>query len=429
MAEIRIPYSKSSVTARVPEHRLAGVLVPKSDSAACPTQSVDAQSRCIQAALEQPLGSPRLCDLAANCRHATVITSDHTRPVPSRITLPLLLAELRRHNPDIAITILVATGMHRPTTKQELQEKVGHSIVEHETIVTHNSQDTESLVRLQTLPSGGELWLNRLAVETDLLVAEGFIEPHFFAGFSGGRKSVLPGVAGYRTVLANHCARFIADSRARTGILDGNPIHNDMIFAARQAQLAFILNVALDEEKRVLYAVAGDCDTAHRRGCDFVAHRSAVRRLDNADIVITSNGGYPLDQNIYQSVKGMTAAEATCRPGGVIIMVAGCENGHGGDSFYRHLAESSSPGELLERVSTVPMDKTVPDQWEFQILARILTRYKVILVTELCDPGIITAMHMDWAPTVDAALRLADACAGPNAAIAVIPDGVGVIVQ
>ena len=274
----------------------------------------------------------------------------------------------------------------------------------------------------------GEAVLWRRSVYADLLVAEGFIEPHFFAGFSGGRKSVLPGIAGRQTVLANHCSKFIADPRARAGCLEGNPIHTDMLFAAEKAGLAFILNVTLNPDKTVSAAFAGHPEQAHLRGCARMKAAVSVAAVP-AEIVITSNGGYPLDQNLYQAVKGMTAAEACCKAGGTIIMVAGCSDGHGGEGFYRGLSSAESPQALLRHVLQVPQEETPPDQWEYQILARILSKYRLILVTDLCDPQMIRAMHMEHAPTLQGAIETALAAAGPSAGITVIPDGVGVIVE
>jgi len=370
----------------------------------------------------------RLEELSRGKKSAVVISSDHTRPVPSRVIMPEILERLRRGSPDIDITILIATGFHRATTREELLGKFGEDIVNNEKIVIHDSNDKSSLVPLDKLPSGGDLIINRLAVETDLLVAEGFIEPHFFAGFSGGRKSVLPGIASAETVLANHCSEFIQSPFARTGNLEKNPIHNDMLFAAERAELAFIVNVVLDHNKRVVRAFAGDSVEAHLAGCEFLkSHCRAA--VPESDIVITSNGGYPLDQNIYQAVKGMTAGETACRENGVIIMVSACSDGHGGESFYENMADSRCPREVLKRAAAVPRDKTAPDQWEFQILARILSRNKVILVSSDCDPAMIKSMHMEHAFTLDEAITRAFSYMGADAKISVIPDGVSVIVE
>jgi electron transfer flavoprotein beta subunit len=235
-------------------------------------------------------------------------------------------------------------------------------------------------------------------------------------------------VAGAQTVLANHCAEFINSTQARTGSIKDNPIHRDMLFAAKAAKLAFIVNVVIDEDKQIVKAFAGDCEQAHKTGCDFLREQVMVK-VPQADIVITSNGGYPLDQNIYQAVKGMTAAEASIKDGGVIIMVAACNDGHGGQSFYDNMAQAKSPAELLKKIAQIPRHKTIPDQWEFQILARILDRCRVIMVTDMCPPEMIRAMHMEHASTINEALNKAFKIKGPDARVAVITDGVSVIVD
>ncbi|MBN1895158.1 nickel-dependent lactate racemase [bacterium] len=421
--QFEIPYGHSSVFLEIEEDRLAGILESQVNSYLCK----DTQENMVEYALDHPIGSPGLEELAQGKKTAVIITSDHTRPLPSRITLSILLRRLRSANPGMDISILVATGYHRASSKDELHRMFGTSVVDYERIVMHDSRDESAMVHLGRLPSGGELWINRLAVETDLLIAEGFIEPHFFAGFSGGRKSVLPGIAGYQTVLANHCSKFIASEFSRTGILDENPIHRDMIFAARKAGLAFILNVVLNGDKRIIRAFAGDREAAHLEGCRFLGDLCRVPRIE-ADIVVASNGGYPLDQNVYQAVKGMTAAEACCKPGGVIVMISECSDGHGGQSFFENLKNAADAREILDRVAGVSMEETVPDQWEFQILARILDKHSVILVSDKIDPAVVTAMHMEHAFNIQEALERAFSLMGKSAKVTVIPDGVGVIV-
>jgi lactate racemase len=408
----------------VEDENLAGVLESKAEE----YKSGGTQEELVEMALDNPIGSERLEELVKGKSNMVIITSDHTRPVPSKVTMPILLRRIRAANPDIQITILIATGFHRPTTHEELVNKLGEDIVRNEKIIVHDAFDDRAMVKLGTLPSGGELIINKLAVDTDLLIAEGFIEAHFFAGFSGGRKSVLPGIASATTVMANHCGEFIASPNARTGILKNNPIHMDMIYAAEKSKLAFILNVVINSEKKVIKAFAGHSKKAHLRGCEFVTELSKVDKIP-ADIAISTNGGYPLDQNIYQSVKGMTAAEATCIEGGVIIMVSACNDGHGGQSFYDNLAQAKTPRELLDRIAKVPRNETVPDQWEFQILARMLDKYTVIMVTDMCDPQMIKDMHMEHASNFEEALKRAYEIKGSDANVVVIPDGVSVIVR
>lgn len=422
MKNIHIAYGHSGMTAQIPESNLLGIY-----ESALPPAAADGYAEVVRA-MDNPIDSPPLELLARGKNSCVIIASDHTRPVPSRFIIPEMLRRLRAGNPQIDITILIATGCHRETGKDELTAKFGQDIVDNEKIIIHNADDDRNMITLGTLPSGGALRINRLAVGCDLLVAEGFIEPHFFAGFSGGRKSVLPGIASRETVMANHCAEFINSPFARTGILENNPIHTDMLFAAEKAKLAFIVNVVINSEKKIVRAFAGNMQTAHRNGCDFLKQQCSIP-IPPADIVITSNGGYPLDQNVYQAVKGMTAGEAVCRKGGVIILCASCSDGHGGEAFYRTLKEMDSPQKLLENISAIPRHATTPDQWQYQILVRIMAEFHIIIVTQHCDHQMIRDMKFDAASTIDEALKKAFDITGRNAKIAVIPDGVSIIAQ
>ena len=212
MKEFLLPYGKEKLTAAIEEEHLAGVLLSELHNYKAPKSG----SELVQDALEHPIGTPRLCDMAIGKKNIVVISSDHTRPVPSHIMMPLILAEIRIGNPDADITFLISTGLHRTTTQEELADNFGSEIMANEKIIVHNCDDNDNLVYLGKLPSGGNLIINRLAAEADLLVAEGFIEPHFFAGFSGGRKSVLPGVASRETVMYNLTSGLNADPQART---------------------------------------------------------------------------------------------------------------------------------------------------------------------------------------------------------------------
>ena len=424
MKEFMLPYGKETLKAEIEESHLAGVLLSELHSYKAPKSG----SELVQEALEHPIGTPRLCDMAVGKKKIVVISSDHTRPVPSHIIMPLLLAEIRKGNPDAEITILISTGLHRLTTKDELEAKFGSEITNKEHIVVHDCDDKDNLVYLGKLPSGGDLIINRLAAEADLLVAEGFIEPHFFAGFSGGRKSVLPGVASRATVMYNHNSAFIADPHSRTGVIEGNPIHNDMLYAARAARLDFIINVVIDAKHDPVFAVAGDCDLAHRAGREFLASKCQVDAVP-ANIVISTNGGYPLDQNIYQSVKGMTAAEATVKEGGVIIMLSKASDGHGGKSFHETFRDEKDLNRMMQTFLDRGPDETIIDQWQSQIFARLLLKATVIFISS-CDDQLVEDMHMIPAHSVEEAMEKAkEIVKKEDYTVTVIPDGVSVIVK
>ena len=416
--QISLPYGNGFLTGELPDARISGMIRSRLDE----YQPADSQQELVEQALLHPIESLPLHELARKAQKIVVIASDHTRPVPSRFLIPPMLREIRAGNPGADITILIATGCHRGTTEAELRLKFGDEIYDHEKIVVHDCDDTQNLISLGTLPSGGELILNRLVVEADLVVSEGFIEPHFFAGFSGGRKSILPGIASRKTVYANHCSKFIADSHARYGVLDGNPIHRDMIFAAKKANLRFILNVVINSAHEIIGAFAGDCEKAHLAGTEFLSSLCRAEPLPS-DIVITSNNGYPLDQNIYQAVKGMATAEMTCREHGVIIIAARCEDGHGGEGFFRTFDREPSSQAILERILCVPQDQTEADQWQSQIFARILCRNTVILISE-ADPSVVRSLHMLPACSLEEAVSVADSVLGhSHGTITVVPEG------
>lgn len=418
---IFIPYGKAQIDCDFP---CKGVLTSRVDQ----LKNNISGRELVERAMENPIGSEKLSRLAVGKKTCTIIISDHTRPVPSRDILPPMLCQLREGNPDIAVTLLVATGFHRPTTTAELENKLGPEIARHEKIVVHNAFDPDSNVQIGILPSGAPLVIDRTAVETDLLISEGFIEPHFFAGFSGGRKSVLPGVCDKTTVLGNHCGEFIASPYARTGILEGNPLHRDMVAAAEMAKLRFIVNVVIDDNKKTVAAFAGDFRKAHEAGVAFLRHYCEVRAVPG-DIVITSNGGAPLDQNIYQSVKGLTAAEASAKEGAVLIMCAELADGTGGEGFYQSLKNCASPAEHFARCAATPQNETIPDQWESQILARILMKHRVIFVSRPEMEKTLREMKLEYAPDLSTAVAMAKTDKGEDAQITIIPNGISVMVK
>ncbi len=384
----------------------------------------------VREAMEHPIDSPRLCELAKGKPDCVIIISDHTRPVPSPDILPNMIRELREGNPDIKITLLVATGFHRPTSADELKSKLGDALYEEfkDSIIVHDAHDPSRNVKVGVLPSGPDCIIDKLAEETSLLVAEGFIEPHFFAGFSGGRKSILPGIADAVTVMGNHCSKFIDSPYARTGILDKNPIHEDMVAAAKMAKLAYIVNVVIDENKKTVAAFAGNFETAHRKGCDFIAEYVCVKP-EPADIVITTNGGWPLDQNAYQSPKGMTAGEATVKDGGVIIMLSSCTDGNGGEFFYHIIADEPDIETAYQKFLATAQEETRPDQWCSQILARIVRKYTVIFVAEPEQQEMVEGLKMTYAPDLDTAYKMAREIKGEDASLTCIPNGISVVVR
>lgn len=418
---IPIPYYTSTLALHVEEENLKAVLTAKMHG----FHAEKSQEQLVLDALEHPVGSPRLRTLAEGKRKIVIVTSDHTRAVPSKITLPLLLKEIRSGNPDADITILIATGLHRPTTEEEQRRMFGDEIVDHEKIAINNAFAPEQFVELCTLPSGAVFQVNRLAAECDLLVTEGFVEPHFFAGFSGGRKSILPGICSERTVNENHSYKAVSHPRSNSGMLKDNPIHADMLCAAKAVNVQFIFNVALDGEKKIVAAWAGDLEKAHEAGVAFIRQWSQCPVV-TGDIVVTSNGGYPLDQNLYQSPKAMATAEACAGEDGVIIMCCSCCDGMGGAHFGQ-LIQRGTPDEIDRYLSSIPPEKTIPEQWCTQVCVRVLRKHPVILVTTFLSHDEVRKANMIPASTPDEALEIAYRLKGEQASVVVIPDGVSVL--
>lgn len=423
--KIELPYGKGFQETEISNERINGVLEASIEE----YQPEDDQLTIVKKAMENPIDSKKLKELAVGKDKVVILISDHTRPVPSKYILPLMLKEIREGNPDADITLLVATGCHRGTTKEELIGKIGEDIYKNEKIYIHDCDDESMLVTLdEKLPSGGNIVVNKLAAEADLLVAEGFIEPHFFAGYSGGRKSVFPGCCSRKAVMYNHNAEFIDSEYARTGNLENNPIHKDMIAAAKALGLVYIVNVVINSDKEVIHAVAGDLEKAHEAGTEWLKGKAGVdKRL--ADIAITSNGGYPLDQNIYQAVKSMTAAEATVKDGGVIIVSAESSDGTGGDAFYNAFVNEPDTEKLYQSFLDTPKEETIPDQWESQILCRVLLKTKAIIYISDVDDEIVKTFHMIPVKTLDEAMEKANELMGNDSSVTVIPNGISVFIK
>ena len=423
MKTINVPYYTSSVEFHIDDMNLKAVLCSKQDD----YKTKKSEEQLILDALHAPIGTQSLRELAKNKQRVTIVTSDHTRAVPSKVTLPLILEEIRKGNPAADITILIATGLHRATTEEEQRRMFGDQIVDHEKIVVNNAYDPEQFDCLGTLPSGAILNVNKVAVESDLLITEGLIEPHFFAGFSGGRKSILPGVCDQKTVNENHSYKAISNRHSKTGVLQHNPIHEDMVAAARMANVEFILNVVLDKNKKVIAAFAGDLEEAHLKGVEFLRSLSQREKVIG-DIVITSNGGYPLDQNLYQSPKAVATAASCAGENGVIIMCCSCVDGMGGTNFAK-LIRMGTPDEIDSYLSKIPPSETIPEQWCPQIYARILKNHPVILMTTFLPEDQIREANMIPAKTPEEALKIALELKGREAQIVAIPDGVSVLIN
>lgn len=375
-------------------------------------------------ALGNPIGSESLNELAVGKKNVLVLTSDNTRPVPSQETLPAMIKAIRNGSPEASLRLLIATGLHDwSPSRDELEGKYGSCLDQFEDVTIHRAADTGSLTLIGSLSRGNRLYVNRLITESDLVVADGYIEGHFFAGFTGGPKVVLPGISGAETIMRNHSPSNIDHQMSRCGVAEGNPIYEEMCEASRMANLRFVVNVVLGEKKRIISAFAGDPLAAHREGRDFALRCCKVSAMP-AEIVVTSNGGYPLDRNLYQLVKGISNGALTAKNGGVIVACGECTDGVGPKGFYDMLASSESPSEFLRALRAGKIWREA--QWEAQILAKTLERCKVVIVSRGVDARTVESMHMIHAGNLTEGLEEAFNVK-PEGGVTLLPDGPSVI--
>ena len=371
----------------------------------------------ILTALRNPLGSPPLRRIANTSHKVAISVCDITRPMPSETLLPLLLGELR-HVPPENITILIATGTHRTNTPEELAAMLGEDVVGNFRVVNHNGFDEDSLVGIGSTESGIEVRLNKRWVEADIRITTGFVEPHFFAGFSGGPKMVAPGLAAFPTIMRLHDAAMIGHPNSRFAVTEGNPIHDAIREIARMSGVDFSVDVTINRDKRITSVYAGELFEVHKAAC-AVARRLAMQGVDNPfDVVLTTNSGYPLDQNLYQAVKGMSAAAQVVREGGKIICAAECSEGIPEHGQYRDiLASCASPSELLEMIQQPGYERH--DQWQAQIQAQIQMKADVLLKSDCLTPRQVAQAHLTPVKSIEDAI----ANCGEDARICVLPEG------
>ena len=377
----------------------------------------------IRKALQEPISSPPLSTLVEAGDRVIVVHTDITRATPNERILPVLLDELL--SGGIAsqdITLLNGLGTHRPQTENELRGMLGDQIVDGYRCLQHDCNDDGNLVSLGETSLGNPVRINRHYMEADVRILTGFIEPHFFAGFSGGPKAILPSLAGTESVFSNHGLEMIAHPQAAWGITTGNPIWEEMGEVALRTDPTFTLNVAINTQQEITAVFAGDMLEAHSLGCAYVKRNAMVAVDASYDIVITTNSGYPLDQNLYQSVKGMSAASQIVREGGAIIIATACEDGlpqHG--RYASLLAEAGTPQGILDLISQPGF--SVQDQWQVQIQAQIQRRAEVYVYSDgLTDDQIQQALFLPC-HDIEATVAHLQERYGPQARICVMPEG------
>jgi nickel-dependent lactate racemase len=408
--EVRLAYGHEGLVVGVPDD--AFVITPTDLPGFSDERSV------VVEALRAPAFGPPLAAMVGPGDRVAVVFPDLTRPMPNRTVLPPLLAELERlgAGPD-RVELLCATGTHRAAMAAEMAELVGDDIVARYRVHDHQSDDDDHVE--VGVVDGTPVLIDPRYVGADVRILTGFVEPHFFAGFSGGPKGVCPGLAGTETILEAHSPVRIADERATWLVTEGNPVHDFVRAATALAPPTLSLDVAINNRRQLTAVVAGPLPHGHRVACGFV-EKTAVKRVeDRFDVVVTTNAGYPLDRNLYQAVKGMAAAERVVVDGGTIVVAAACADGlPDGGPFARLLAESEGPGDLVSDVGA-----STPDRWQVQVLGRVLRRASVWLHTDGLSDEEVEAAHMRPVGDVTAAVAEALKRAGPGARVCVLPEG------
>jgi lactate racemase len=415
MTAVRIAYGSTGLTVELPTDRTT-VVAPSHLEAAHDVPGA------LRDALAKPVAGPPLRDVVRAGQRIAVSLCDATRPQPRRLMVEALLAELEGISTREDVVLLVATGTHRGNTDAELRDMLGDEIVDTMRIVNHDARDAASLTWVGTHGDGVPVWLNTEWVEADVRITTGFVEPHFFAGFSGGPKLVAPGLAGLDTVLTLHDAARIGSEQATWGVIEGNPVHDDIRAIAAATGVDFAFDVVLNSEQQVVRAFGGEILAMHAEAREVVRELSMQAVPQRYDVVVTTNSGFPLDQSLYQAVKGMTAAATVVKPGGLIICAAECRDGfpeHG--SFREVLASEDSPEALLRAISA--RSETVPDQWQVQVLARVLASARVgVHTTYLTDEDLRSA-HLFLVEDIAQAVADELAAVGPHARVCVLPEG------
>jgi nickel-dependent lactate racemase len=411
---VRLDYGSTGLEVDLPDERVT-VIEPVLRPAVSDSQA------SLTAALRSPIDCPPLREVVRRGQTVAISVCDITRPQPRQEMLEAVLAEM----PDIPaedITILVATGTHRANTPIELESMLGTHIARSYPVVNHDSRDPASLTCAGKTSTGVLVYLNKLWVDADIRITTGFVEPHFFAGFSGGPKMVAPGLAGLETVMVLHDAARIGHPNATWGVTQGNPIHDDIREIARMSGVDFAVDVTLNRNKKITAVFAGALAAEHDVACAAARH-DAMQAVDGMfDVVITTNSGFPLDQNLYQAVKGMSAAAKVVKPGGTIICAAECRDGlpsHG--SYGQVLASRGSPEALLSMINSPGY--AAPDQWQVQIQAQVQLKARVLVKTAGLSPDAVRAAHFEPIDNVASAVRTALRDAGSEATLCVLPQG------
>lgn len=417
-----LAYGKGTLRLELPERNVVKVLnIQQGVPLAHPIEAVRQK-------LAAPNGTRALSEIAAGKRSACIVISDITRPVPNQIILPPILETLRRAGvPQENVVILVATGLHRVSTAEEKTEMLGEEIVAQYRVEDHDAHRLDEHRFIGDSTRGVPIGLDRRYLDAEVKILTGLIEPHFMAGYSGGRKSICPGIAAAETICSWHSPRFLEHENARFGCVRENPVHEESLEIALKCGCDFIVNVVIDHHRNVLAVVAGDLEQAHNEGVAFARHYVADYVDEPVDIVVTSSAGYPLDKTWYQSVKGIVGAADILKPGGTVILASACDEGLGSTAFEKIAARFPTIESFMEAILNGTF--SIADQWQLEELGKVLRKGKVKVFSEGLPPETFRKYYVESVPSVEQAVAEALQEYGSGASIAVIPDGPYVLAQ
>ncbi len=413
--DVKLAFGRNGVSLKLPDGFNYRVLEARS------AQPLSDPRGSLEAALDKPIGTPPLSELAKNKRTASISVCDITRPVPNQQTLPLVLERLEGAGiPRDGITILIATGLHRAATEAEVREICGPRVAASYRVVNHHARELSEHRHLGSTASGTPIHIDERFVAADLHLTLGLIEPHLMLGFSGGRKLIAPGLAAEQTVKVLHSPKFMRNPRAIEGSVRDNPLHHELLEIARIARHDFALDVALANDRSIAGVFAGDPEQAHGRGVDFVSNALLESLDEPVDAAITSAAGYPLDLTFYQAIKGVTAISHIVRDGGSILLVSECCEGAGAPEFSGMLLQQGSHRDFLDRIAVAPV---IVDQWQLEKLALVSGRQKIHYFV----PGLPAKYRENlWGrshSSLETAVEALTADLPPGARIAIVPDG------
>ncbi len=412
MKKVKLAYGKQGLEINIPDH--ADIIEP------IELHGLKDEKAKVLDAFRNPIGTKPLKEMVKSTDTVSIVISDMTRPLPSHKLVPWIIEELS-HVPKENFVVVNGTGSHRDNTREELIQMLGEEVVNTIRVINNNAFDKETQTYLGTSSYGAEVYLNKEYMETDFKIITGFIEPHFFAGFSGGPKGIMPGIAGIDTILHFHNAQMIGNPKSTWGVIENNPVQGEATEIALLSKPDFLLNVTLNGEKEITNVFAGDLIEAHRNGCKFVLENAMVAVEEAYDIVITTNSGYPLDQNLYQAVKGMSAAHKIVKKGGTIIAASECSDGlpnHG--NYATILQMRKTPQEILDMINDPSF--SMFDQWQVQKQAMIQTEADVYVYSTLKQTDVEMAMFK-YTDNIEKTVEELLEKYGKDAKIAVMPLG------